>query len=435
MTINYLIQPGDALRGQLRVPGDKSISHRALMLGAIAQGVTHIQGFLAGQDTVATLKVLQAMGVEIERSMATEVMVHGVGLRGLQAPQATLDCGNSGTSMRLLTGLLAAQNFSTTLVGDSSLNRRPMQRVVTPLTQMGAHITTAEHGYPPVKIFPVSQLHSIEYAMPVASAQVKSAILLAALFATGKTRVIEPATTRDHTERMLQAFAYPIDVTGNCISISGNGVLMATEITVPADISSAAFFLVAASITPNSDITLLDVGVNPTRTGVIDILRLMGADILLHNKRMFGGEPVADIQVRSAKLHGINIPENLVPLAIDEFPVLFIAAANAEGETVLTGAAELRVKESDRIQVMADGLKILGIHAEPTSDGMRIRGGKYGGGTIMTHGDHRIAMAFTIAGINAQAPIKITDCDNVATSFPDFLALAQSVGINIIASI
>jgi 3-phosphoshikimate 1-carboxyvinyltransferase len=317
------------------------------------------------------------------------------------------------------------------LIGDASLMKRPMRRVAEPLARMGAQIVTNADGRPPVKISPVAALRALDYDMPVASAQVKSALLLAGLYAQGRTCVREPAPTRDHSERMLRAFGYSVSVEGARVCLEGGGALRAAPIQVPADISSAAFFMVGASIAPGSDIVLQDVGINPTRTGVIDILRAMGADLTLAKQRELGGEPVADIRVRHAKLRGVHIPPELVPLAIDEFPALFVAAANAEGETVLTGAEELRVKESDRIQVMADGLRALGVQATPTPDGMRIVGGAYGGGKIDSHGDHRIAMAFALAALQASSPITIRDCANVATSFPGFVALARAAGLGI----
>jgi 3-phosphoshikimate 1-carboxyvinyltransferase len=431
MTVTYKLEPGGALTGRIRVPGDKSISHRSIMLGSIAEGITRVSGFLEGEDALATMNVFRAFGVRIDGPERGDVMVHGVGMRGLKAPHKMLDCGNSGTSMRLLCGLLAGQNFDCELTGDDSLRQRPMQRIAEPLGQMRAEIVTAEGGRPPLKITGVANMRGIEYRLPIASAQVKSALLLAGLYARGKTCVTEPAPTRDHTERMLAAFGYPVERNGGTVCVTGGGKLTATSIDVPADISSAAFFMVGASIAPGSDVTLEHVGVNPTRTGAIDILRLMGANIELINQRQAGGEPVADIRVRHAELRGIEIPVELVPLAIDEFPVLFVAAANARGVTVLRGAEELRVKESDRIQVMADGLRALGIGAEPAAEGMRVTGGRYGGGVVDSHGDHRVAMAFAIAALRAGAPITITDCSNVATSFPGFVELADSAGLKI----
>ncbi len=431
MTISYRVEPGGALTGRIRVPGDKSISHRSIMLGAIAEGVTRVSGFLEGEDALATMNVFRALGVSIDGPMHGNVAVHGVGMRGLKAPRRVLDCGNSGTSMRLLCGLLAAQDFGCELTGDRSLRGRPMKRVADPLGLMGAAITTAAGGRPPLRIAAAAGLRGIEYSLPMASAQVKSALLLAGLYASGRTCVTEPAPTRDHTERMLAAFGFAVERNAGTVCVTGGGKLTAASIEVPADISSAAFFMVGASLAAGSDLTLEHVGINPTRAGVIDILRLMGANIELVNRREAGGEPVADIRVRHAGLRGIEIPLELVPLAIDEFPVLFVAAANARGVTVLRGAAELRVKESDRIQVMADGLNALGINATPTDDGMQITGGTYSGGTVASQGDHRVAMAFAIAALRAGAPVTISDCANVATSFPGFVDLARAAGLKI----
>nr|WP_205896330.1 bifunctional prephenate dehydrogenase/3-phosphoshikimate 1-carboxyvinyltransferase [Pseudomonas nitroreducens] len=427
----FLAQPGGRLSGRVRVPGDKSISHRSIMLGSLAEGTTEVQGFLEGEDALATIQAFRDMGVVIEGPHHGRVTVHGVGLHGLKTPPGPIYLGNSGTSMRLLSGLLAAQPFDTTLTGDASLSKRPMNRVAKPLREMGAVIETGPEGRPPLTIRGGQKLTGMHYDMPMASAQVKSCLLLAGLYAAGETSTTEPAPTRDHTERMLRGFGYPVDVEGATARVESGHKLTATSIEVPADISSAAFFLVAASIAEGSDLTLEHVGINPTRTGVIDILKLMGADITLENQREVGGEPVADIRVRSAQLKGIDIPEDLVPLAIDEFPVLFVAAASASGRTVLRGAEELRVKESDRIQVMADGLLALGVKCEPTPDGIIIDGGSYGGGEVWSHGDHRIAMSFSVASLRAGAPIRIHDCANVATSFPNFLGLASGAGIRV----
>ena len=429
--IDYLARGGGPLTGSLRVPGDKSISHRAVMLGAIADGVTEVTGFLEGEDALATVAAFRAMGVDIQGPEDGRVTIRGVGRDGLQAPQGPLYLGNSGTSMRLLAGLLAGQRFDSELTGDASLSRRPMRRVTRPLAEMGARIDTTPEGIAPLYIHGGQRLRAIDYDLPVASAQVKSAILLAGLYAEGRTCVREPAVTRDHTERMLRAFGFEVTREDHGICLVGGGRLSATALQVPADISSAAFFLVAATIAPGSELVLKDVGINPTRTGVIHILRGMGADIRIENERTFGDEPVADLRVRHAPLHGIHIPEDLVPLAIDEFPVLFVAAALAEGETVLTGAEELRVKESDRIQVMADGLQALGARAEPTADGIRIHGGSLHGGTVDSHGDHRIAMAFTVASLRTDGPVRIRDCANVATSFPGFPELASQAGLDV----
>lgn len=430
MNKKYIVHPGGQITGELRVPGDKSISHRSIMLGALAEGTTEVTGFLEGEDALATLAAFRAMGVHIIGPDKGKVTIHGVGMHGLKAPEADLYLGNSGTSMRLLSGLLAAQNFDVTLTGDKSLSGRPMKRVTDPLAMMGAEIDTNE-GKPPLKIHGGKQLKGIDYDLPMASAQVKSCLLLAGMYAEGKTSVTEPAPTRDHTERMLGGMGYPLQQQGSTVTIEGGAKLTATRIDVPADISSATFFMVAAAIAPGSDVTLKHVGINPTRIGVINIMKQMGADISLHNEAETGGEPVADIRVKYAPLKGIQIPEDQVPLAIDEFPALFIAAACAEGETVLTGAEELRVKESDRIQVMADGLTTLGIDARPTDDGIVIHGGVIGSGEVDSHGDHRIAMSFAVAALQAGGSIQINDCANVATSFPGFVELATQAGLNI----
>ncbi len=429
--IDYRVQPGGTLTGRVRVPGDKSISHRSVMLGALAEGVTHVTGLLQGEDVLSTLAAFRAMGVRAEGPDNGRLVIHGVGLHGLKAPKGELDMGNSGTAMRLMAGILTGQAFDSALTGDDSLRLRPMNRVAVPLASMGAVIHTADGGRPPLRIKGGQRLHGIDYVMPMASAQVKSSLLLAGLYATGETRVTEPAPTRDHTERMLRGFGYAVHTDGPRIALSGGGRLLACDIDVPADISSATFFLVGAAITPGSDITLQHVGVNPTRIGVLNILTRMGAQVELQNRREVGGEPVADIRVKGGPLKGISIPEDQVPLAIDEFPALFIAAACAAGETVLTGAEELRVKESDRIAVMATGLRALGIDARETPDGMVIQGGRLQGGEVDSHGDHRIAMAFAIAALRASGPILVRDCRNVATSFPDFVPLATAAGLKL----
>ncbi|MFT7673091.1 MAG: 3-phosphoshikimate 1-carboxyvinyltransferase [Gammaproteobacteria bacterium] len=427
---SFICGPGGQVSGEIRVPGDKSISHRSIILSSIAEGTSNVSGFLEGEDSLNTLTAFRAMGVDIYRD-GSNLSINGVGLNGLSRPDQPLDMGNSGTAMRLLLGLLSGQAFNSVLVGDKSLSGRPMNRVIKPLLEMGAIISSREGGTAPLAINSVEQINPIDYLMPVASAQVKSCILLAGLYASGKSSVKEPAPTRDHTERMLRAFGCTVSSEKGHIQIDGKQTLKACDIDVPADISSAAFFIVAATLAQESEIKLNHVGINPTRTGIIEILRLMGANIGIDNQRDVGGEPVADLIIRSASLKGIQIPESLVPLAIDEFPVIFIAAACAHGETVLTGAEELRVKESDRIQVMADGLSILGIEALPTPDGMRIQGGEMSGGRIDSHGDHRIAMAFSIASLRSQSAIEIENCRNVDTSFPGFAALAKSVGIGV----
>ncbi|WP_419813530.1 bifunctional prephenate dehydrogenase/3-phosphoshikimate 1-carboxyvinyltransferase [Bacterioplanoides sp.] len=441
-SITYRALPGKALSGSFRVPGDKSISHRSIMLGSLANGTTEVTGFLEGEDALATLQAFRDMGVVIEGPHRGRVTIHGVGLHGLQAPPNALYVGNSGTTIRLLSGLMAGQKFDVEMSGDESLSKRPMGRVANPLKAMGAVVETAENGRPPLVIKGSelsengSSLKGIHYDLPMASAQVKSCVLLAGLYAEGETSVTEPAPTRDHTERMLKGFGYDVQVNGSTVSLKSGGELTATNIDVPSDISSAAFFMVAASIMPGSDITLEHVGINPTRIGVINILKAMGGNLEVLNEREVGGEPVADIRIQSAQLKGIHIPEDQVPLAIDEFPALFIAAACAEGETVLTGAEELRVKESDRIQAMVDGLVTLGVDAKGTEDGAIIQGfgsdGSFGDGEIVTHHDHRIAMSFAIASLRgSDAPINILDCANVATSFPNFVELANGAGMNL----
>ena len=409
------------------VPGDKSISHRALMLAAIAEGDSRIRGFLEGEDTRATAAVLAQLGVHIETPSAGERVVHGVGLHGLRGSSQSLDCGNAGTGMRLLTGLLAGQAFDSTLIGDASLSKRPMRRVTDPLALMGARIDTQD-GLPPLHVHGRQLLHGIRYALPVASAQVKSALLLAGLYAAGTTEIIEPHPTRDYTERMLAAFGWPIEFEPGRAALQGGHVLRATDVDVPADFSSAAFFLVAASIVPGSALELPAIGLNPRRTGLLHALRLMGADIAIENPRESGGEPVGDLVVRYAPLHGIDLPESLVPDMIDEFPALFIAASVANGSTRIRGAAELRVKESDRIATMATGLRTLGAAIEETPDGAIIHGGELGSGSVESHLDHRIAMSFALAGLVAGGPVRINDCSHVATSFPGFLELANGCG-------
>lgn len=444
-TQQFNILPGKkTFQGKFSVPGDKSVSHRSIMFGAIAEGTTHVTGFLEGEDALATLQAFRDMGVSIEGPKNGEVTIHGVGINGLKAPKSELYMGNSGTSMRLLSGMLAAQQFDSVMTGDASLTKRPMERIAKPLRSMGAQIqTTGERGTPPISITGRQVLQGIHYDLPMASAQVKSGILLAGLWAQGETSVTEPEPTRDHTERMLRAFGYDVKTEANRISLQGGGKLVGTNIQVPSDISSAAFFMVGAAITEGADITLEAVGINPTRTGVIEILKQMGADISVSNERIAGGEPIADIRIQGTRtLKGIHMPEDQVPLAIDEFPALFIAAACAEGQTVLTGAAELRVKESDRIQVMADGLKIMGIDCTPTADGIIIEGqGKQGqwdaiftGGEIESHHDHRIAMSFSMAGLRTSGAIKIVGTETVATSFPTFTELANQAGLSISVS-
>ncbi|WP_040641434.1 bifunctional prephenate dehydrogenase/3-phosphoshikimate 1-carboxyvinyltransferase [Psychrobacter aquaticus] len=455
MSASYIITPSNTVYGTIAIPGDKSISHRSIMLGSLATGITHVTGFLEGEDALATLQAFRDMGVTIEGPDNGKLTIHGVGMNGLKPSKTPLYMGNSGTSMRLLSGILAAQPFDSVLTGDTSLSKRPMERVAAPLRAMGAVIQSTGHsGTAPLSITGRDKigkpLQGIDYELPVASAQIKSCLLLAGLWSEGTTTIAQPEVSRDHTERMLSAFGYPVTVDGNRISVTGGGTLTGGDIAVPADISSAAFFMVAAAISQGSELTLTQVGINPTRTGVIDILRLMQADITLSNETHVGGEPVADIMIRSSNLVGIEIPEHLVPLAIDEFPVLFIAASCAQGRTVLTGAKELRVKESDRIAVMAEGLQTLGIDCTVTDDGLIIEGKGsedkgvasesgdinnshpvFGGGQITSHHDHRIAMSFAVASLRASTQITIEGVETVNTSFPGFAELANQIGMSI----
>jgi len=428
--MHFYLEPGGKLSGSIRVPGDKSMSHRSIMLGSIADGVTNVSGFLEGEDALATLAAFRAMGVNITDPEAGRLTIDGVGLRGLNAPDQLMDVGNSGTSIRLMVGLLSGQSFDSIITGDQSLLRRPMARVITPLSQMGALISSRE-GCPPLEVKGGRPLTGMHYDLPVASAQVKSSVLLAGLYASGRTSVTEPAPTRDHTERMLAGFGYQVEKQDGVIGLEGGGTLAGTDIDIPADISSAAFFLVGASIAPGSDLTLEHVGVNPTRDGIIRILRAMGADIDIINPREVGGEPVADLRVRYAPLKGIDIPVEEVPLAIDEMPAVLIAAACAEGVTVLSGAEELRVKESDRIASMAEGLSQLGIRNTVHPDGIEVIGGEMSGGVIATHHDHRIAMSFAMAALRATDRVKVSDCAHVATSFPGFAELALKTGLHL----
>lgn len=428
---SWVASTGAALHGAATVPGDKSISHRAVMLGAIADGVSKVEGFLEGEDTRATAAIFARLGVRIETPSPSTRIVHGVGIDGLQAPTEALDCGNAGTGMRLLAGLLAGQRFDSVLVGDASLSKRPMRRVIDPLTQMGAQFDAESGGLPPLRIRGGRQLHGIDFASEVASAQVKSAVLLAGLYAEGETSVREPHPTRDYTERMLSAFGVEIEYAPGYARLRGGQRLRAHDVSVPADFSSAAFFLAAASIIPGSELRLRAVGLNPRRTGLLAALRAMGAEIREENAGVHAGEAVADLVVRHAPLHGIEVPVELVPDMIDEFPALMVAAACAEGTTVIRGAAELRVKESDRLAAMATGLQALGIAVEETPDGAIIQGGALHGGRIDSRGDHRIAMSFAVAGQLATGEVRIDDIANVATSFPGFDALAREAGFGL----
>ncbi len=428
--MHFKVTPSRIVDATVTVPGDKSISHRSLMLGSIADGETTVSGFLAGEDCLATLAAMRAMGVEIEQPTPTEVVIHGVGLQGLEAPDGPLDLGNSGTAMRLMTGLLAGQSFSATLIGDESLSSRPMQRVIGPLTKMGAEIDSND-GKPPLTTVGGKKLSGITYEMPVASAQVKSSLLLAALYADGPTQIIEPAPTRDHTERMMKAMGAYLYLSDNRVGIQRVRSLKACPVRVPADLSSASFVMLAALLSDDADVVISNVGINPTRVGVIDILQGMGAEIHLERPSLLGGEPVADLRVRASRLRGSHVDPALVPLAIDEFPVLFVAASAAEGTTVFSGLEELRVKESDRIATMASGLKALGIEVEERSDGAVVTGGRFSGGSVKSYGDHRVAMALAIAGTVAGDEVTVRDVAAVDTSFPGFVSCMRSIGANI----
>ena len=432
---DWLASPGGALHGTLAIPGDKSISHRAVMLAAIADGRSRIDGFLEAADTRATAAIFGRLGVRIEAPMEGMRIVDGVGVDGLRGADGPLDCGNAGTAMRLLAGLLSAQPFDSVLVGDASLNQRPMRRVTEPLAAMGARVDT-DDGHAPLRIHGGRALHGTEHVLTVASAQVKSALLLAGLWARGETVVREPRPTRDYTERMLSAFGVEVAHGEGRAALHGGQRLRATDVRVPADFSSAAFFIVAATVVPGSELRLRGVGVHPRRTGLLRVLRAMGADIALVPVEAAGddGEPVADIVVRHAPLHGIDVPAEVVPDMIDEFPALCVAAAAATGTTRIHGASELRVKESDRIAAMAEGLRATGIAVRDTADGAVVQGGMLHGGEVDSHGDHRIAMAFAVAAQIARAPLRIGDVGNVATSFPGFAALARSAGFGLSAA-
>ncbi len=427
----FRMAPQGKCEGEIHVPGDKSISHRAVILASIAEGVSELKGFLPSTDCMVTLHAFQKMGVQIEEVTSDHVKVHGAGLHGLKAPDSSLDMGNSGTAMRLMAGVLAGQNFSSILIGDESLSIRPMQRIQGPLQKFGAKLELSTSHTAPIHINPVSQLHGIHYKSTLASAQVKSCILLAGLYASGETCIDEAFKSRDHTEKMLQAFSYPLSIQNNQVCLQGGGRLQAAHIDIPGDFSSAAFFIAGTLISKNCKLIIKNVGINETRNGALEILKMMGANIDIQNKRLVGSEPIADIFVQSSKLIGINIPNSLVAKSIDEFPIVFIVAACAKGITTLRGAEELRVKESDRIHCMRLGLQKLGIHVVEHKDGLTITGGELQGGTIDSYGDHRIAMAFSMASICAKQEITIENVENVSTSFPGFLDTASHVGLNV----
>ena len=429
--MDFRVTPSRLHDATITVPGDKSISHRALMLGSIAEGRTDVSGFLSGEDCLATAAAMRALGVTIEQPDATSLLIQGVGRDGLQAPDQDIDLGNSGTAMRLMAGLLAGQRFSCTLTGDESLTGRPMGRIIKPLTLMGAAIESDCDGTPPLQLSGGLKLHAIDYDLPIASAQVKSALLLAGLYAEGRTSVTEPAVTRDHTERMLASMGADLSVENGTVSIVGGQDLRGCTVEVPGDLSSATFIILATLLSQDADILIENVGINPTRTGVIDILKGMGANLALENRRSLGQEPVADLRVRASRLQGGPVDPALVPLAIDEFPALFVAAAAAKGKTSFSGLEELRVKESDRISAMADGLRRLGIQVEETPDGAAVHGGRFTGGEVESYHDHRVAMSLAIAGTIADGEVLVRGVDNVDTSFPGFMDLMNSLGAHI----
>jgi 3-phosphoshikimate 1-carboxyvinyltransferase len=420
------VRPGSELAGVIRVPGDKSLSHRALMFGALADGVSQVRGFLPAGDTLATLGCLEALGVQIDRHTSTDLTVHGRGLHGLQAPSAPLDCVNAGTGLRLLTGIMVGQSFPSVLDGSDQLRRRPMTRITQPLRLMGAQIDDT-NGRAPLRIEPAA-LHGITYEMPVASAQVKSCLLLAGLFADGVTTVIEPGPARDHTERMLRGVGAQVEVSGSNVSITPGAALRPLDVTIPGDISSAAFVLVGALLTAADEVRIENVGINPTRTGILDILALMGAEIQMVNHREEAGEPVADLIVSKTALHGAAIGGDLIVRAIDEFPALMVAALQADGETIVNNAAELRVKETDRIAVMAGELRKLGAEIEERPDGFKIVGPQTLRGAVADgHDDHRVAMSLVIAGLCANGETLVEDARCAEDSFPRFVDTLQAL--------
>ena len=428
----FRVAPGARIGGEIAVPGDKSISHRALMLGAVAAGRTTVNGFLESEDCIATRNALTALGVDIRHAANGALTIEGRGAGSLRAPARALDFGNSGTGIRLMMGLLAGQAFDSVLTGDASRKRRPMERVAEPLRQMGAWIETTA-GSAPVRIRGGAKLRGIDYELPVASAQIKSALLLAALSASGRTTLTSPGPSRDHTERMLVTMGVELreDTQRHCVALEGPIALRGAVIEVPGDFSSAAFFIVAACLGADQGLLIRGVGVNPTRTGLLTILESMGARIEQRNRRRLGAEPVADLFITKSTLCGITVPPALVPLAIDEFPILFVAAAGATGRTIVAGAEELRHKESDRISRMAQALNAVGSRVEERSDGLVIEGGALNGGIVDSDGDHRIAMAFAVASLLCSGPLEILKTDQVATSFPTFTAVAASAGLDV----
>ena len=424
------IEPSKGLRGAVTIPGDKSISHRSIMFGSLAEGDTEITGFLYGDDCLSTVGAFRSMGIEIEVT-DEKIVVHGKGLHGLQEPDNVIDVGNSGTTIRLISGILAGQNFNTVLTGDGSIRKRPMGRVIKPLTAMGAKITGRQGNTLAPLCIEGTKLHAMQYQSPVASAQVKSAVLLAGLYVDGWTEVIEPSLSRNHTELMLQSFGAEVESVGNTARVKGHPRLKGQKIEVPGDISSAAYLLVAGSIIPDSEIILKNVGLNPTRTGIIDVLLAMGADLSITNEHSSGGELMGDITVRSARLHGTHIAGDLIPRLVDEIPVIAVAAACADGVTEIRDAQELKVKESNRLETVAQGLRAFGCELDVLDDGLRIHGGKplQAGAVCDSFGDHRIAMSMTVAALAAQGAAEIEQFEAVSVSWPSFWADMQALEV------
>ena len=431
MPEQYTVHPSNQINGTISVPGDKSISHRSLILLSISEGIGKISGLLESDDCIATLNIFKQLGINIIKNTDNVYEVHGRGLNGLSKPDSNLNCGNSGTSMRLLSGLLASQKFSSCLIGDSSLSKRPMERISLPLSMMGVDIKLSENNTSPIKISPVKKISSIEYKMPIDSAQIKSSIILASLYANDKVKIIENIATRDHTENMINYLGGKIVNNNNQIIVHPGNKLISKDIEVPGDISSAMFIIVGCLISNNSKVIIKNVGLNALRTGGIEILKLMGAKIDISNIKNYGPEKVGDITVISSKLNGIIIPKKYIASAIDEFPILFIAAANATGKTVLKNAEELKYKESNRLSVMSKALLECKIKNNLFEDGIEIQGGTMSGAIVDSSGDHRIAMSFAIAGVVSKSPITILNTENVSTSFPEFFDLIKSMGLNI----
>lgn len=422
------IKPVERLKGEIKVPGDKSISHRAVMMGSLAEGVTEIKGFLEAEDCLSTVRAFQAMGVHIERVSRGRLTIEGRGLQGLSEPEHVLNVGNSGTTMRLLLGILAGQDFCAVLTGDDSLIERPMKRVTKPLREMGALILGRDDGNLAPLAIRGGGLKAIKYSSPIPSAQVKSAILLAGLYAEGETSVTEPAKSRDHTERMLKFFGSEIKVDGLTIRVKGKPKLAARKVVVPGDISSASFFMVAAAMLPGSDVTITEVGINPTRKAILEVLRKMGAKVKISPVRDELFEPMANINVKGARLKPISLEGESIPQIIDEIPIIAVAAALAEGESQIRGASELRVKETDRIKALSINLTKLGVKVEEVPDGLIIRGGNpLKGNEVDSFGDHRLAMAMVVAGLSAQGETTVRDTDCINTSFPGFMDTLKRV--------